>query len=93
MEANPKHEIVVCGVPFETEHEVEALKKLKDIGVTSVQIYTFRTHEFQPEEQGRFDWSHYDREVELVAQAGAQVRALYPDGPPLWGARLVAGFT
>ena len=29
------HEIVVCGVPFETEHEKEALRQLKDIGVIS----------------------------------------------------------
>ena len=80
MEANPKHEIVVCGVPFETEHEVEALKKLKDIGVTSVQIYTF-WNRFEPEEQGRFDWSHYDREVELIAQAGLKYVPFILMGP------------
>jgi hypothetical protein len=80
MHANAKHEIVVCGVPFESEHEVEALKTLKSIGVTSVQIYTF-WNRFEPKEQGSFDWSFYDRQVELIDQAGLKYVPFIIMGP------------
>ena len=81
------HEIVVCGVPFETEHEQEALRQLKDIGVTSVQIYTF-WNRFEPEKRGGLDWSFYDREVELIQQAGLKYMPFILMGPryaaPQW---------
>lgn len=81
------HEIVVCGVPFETEHEKEALQRLKEIGVTSVQIYTF-WNRFEPETRGSFDWSFYDREVELIQEAGLKYVPFILMGPkyaaPQW---------
>ena len=36
-----EHEIVICGIPFGTDKEKEALKYVKKNGFTSVQIYTF----------------------------------------------------
>jgi len=87
METPVKHEIVVCGVPFETEHEQDALRQLKDIGVTSVQIYTF-WNRFEPEKRGAFDWSFYDREVELMEKAGLKYVPFILLGPryaaPQW---------
>lgn len=63
-------EIVVCGVPFGEPCAREALRKAKDLGFTSVQIYTF-WKDLEPEE-GRFDWSVYDPRVEMIAEAGLQ---------------------
>ncbi len=81
------HEIVVCGVPFETEHERDALSRLRDIGVTSVQIYTF-WNRFEPSGRGQFDWSFYDREVELIQEAGLRYVPFILMGPkyaaPQW---------
>lgn len=80
-------EIVVCGVPFETPHEDEALRRLADIGVTSVQIYTF-WNKFEPEQRGLFDWRYYDREVELIQKAGLRYVPFLLMGPkyaaPRW---------
>jgi hypothetical protein len=82
-----QHEIVVCGVPFETEHEQDALRQLKDLGVTSVQIYTF-WKDFEPSGRGQFDWRHYDREVELIQKAGLKYVPFILMGPkyavPQW---------
>ena len=84
---NTQHEIVVCGVPFETEHELEALQQLKNLGVTSVQVYTF-WKDFEPAGQGQFDWRHYDREVALIQQAGLKYVPFILMGPkyaaPQW---------
>ncbi len=81
------HEIVVCGVPFETDQEVEALRQLKRIGVTSVQIYTFWKN-FEPSGRGQFDWSFYDREVRLIQEAGLKYFPFLLLGPkyaaPQW---------
>jgi hypothetical protein len=81
------HEIVVCGVPFETEKEKEALLSLKDCGVTSVQIYTF-WKVFEPGGRGRFDWSFYDREAALLQEAGLKYVPFILMGPkyaaPQW---------
>ena len=63
------HEIVICGVPFETSLEKEALQKLKELGATSVQIYTFWKG-FEPHDRGQFDWTFFDREVTLIQEAG-----------------------
>ncbi len=64
-----EHEVVVCGVPFETDGEKQALENLKNAGVTSVQIYV-HWRKIEGEERGRFDWSFYDREVKLIKDAG-----------------------
>ena len=84
---NTQHEIVVCGVPFETAHEQEALKQLKELGVTSVQIYTF-WKDFEPSARGQFDWRHFDREVALIQQAGLKYVPFILMGPkyaaPQW---------
>jgi hypothetical protein len=81
------HEIVVCGVPFETSLEKEALRKLKDIGVTSVQIYTF-WKELEPTRRSQFDWAFYDREVASIQEAGLKYVPFILMGPkyatPQW---------
>lgn len=81
------HEIVVCGVPFETPLEKDALQKLKEIGVTSVQIYTFWKN-FEPVERGQFDWAFYDREAALIQEAGLRYVPFLLMGPkyatPRW---------
>jgi hypothetical protein len=77
---NPSHEIVVCGVPFETPLEKDALLKLKEIGVTSVQIYTF-WKELEPAGRGQFDWAFYDREVSLIQEAGLKYVPFILMGP------------
>ncbi len=61
-------EVVVCGVPFGEDCADEALRQVKAHGFTSVQIYTF-WKEMEPEE-GRFDWSVYDPQVEAIRRAG-----------------------
>jgi hypothetical protein len=84
---NTQPEIVVCGVPFETPHEREALSQLKDLGVTSIQIYTFWKG-FEPSGRGQFDWRFYDREAELIQQAGLKYVPFILMGPkyaaPQW---------
>jgi hypothetical protein len=81
------HEIVVCGVPFETALEKEALRRLKEYGVTSVQIYTF-WKDFEPGGRGQFDWRFYDREVALLQEAGLKYVPFILMGPkyaaPQW---------
>lgn len=62
------HEIVVCGVPFEAPFEMDALLRLKDLGVTSIQIYTF-WRDFEPEQRNQFDWSLYDSQVSSLQKA------------------------
>lgn len=64
-----EHEIVCCGVPFDTDKEEAALKMLKDNGFTSVQIYVYWS-KIEPEKRGEFDWSMYDRQVKLIEKAG-----------------------
>ena len=87
---NTPPEIVVCGVPFETEYEQEALRQLKELGVTSIQIYTFWKN-FEPKRRGQFDWRFYDREVELIQKAGLKYVPFILLGPkyaaPQWWLR------
>ncbi len=84
---NPPHEIVVCGVPFENPLEKDALRQLKEIGATSVQIYTF-WKVFEPHARGQFDWSFYDREAALIQEAGLKYVPFLLMGPkyasPQW---------
>lgn len=61
-------EIVCCGVPFGEPCAPAALDRLKSLGFTSIQIYTF-WKDMEPEE-GRFDWSVYDPQVEQIQRAG-----------------------
>ena len=49
-------ELVICGIPFGEAGEHEALRQVKEMGFTSVQIYTF-WRDFEPVERGKFDWS------------------------------------
>jgi hypothetical protein len=72
-------EIVVCGVPFGQPIAEEALRQVKDLGFTSVQIYTF-WKEFEPE-QDHFDWSVYDPQVELIGKAGLKYVPFLLMGP------------
>ena len=61
-------EAVVGQVPFGQACEKEALRNLKNLGFTSVQVYVF-WKDFEPE-YNKFDWSFYDREVALIKEAG-----------------------
>jgi Beta-galactosidase len=80
-------EIVVCGVPFGTPEEKEALRKVKDTGATSVQIYVY-WRDFEPAERDRFDWEYYDRQVRLIQEAGLRFVPFILMGPkyaaPSW---------
>ena len=64
-----KSEIVVCGIPFGKPVEKEALRQVKEIGFTSIQIYTF-WRDFEPARRGQFEWSEMDRQVRLIQEAG-----------------------
>lgn len=85
-----KPEIVVCGIPFETPREAEALRYVKEHGFTSVQIYV-QWRLFEPEKRGEFDWSFYDREIRALQQAGLKFVPFLPLGPkytvPEWWLR------
>lgn len=80
-------ELVVCGVPFGSPREKEALQKVKKAGLTSVQIYTYWKN-FEPEKKGGFDWSYYDRQVSLIREAGLKFVPFLLMGPkyaaPQW---------
>lgn len=80
-------EIVVCGIPFETTLEKDALQKCKEVGVTSVQIYTFWKN-IEPAGRGLFDWAFYDREAALIQEAGLRYLPFLLIGPkyaaPQW---------
>ena len=62
-------EVVLCGIPFGTPAERDVLKQVKDLGFTAVQIYT-QWRCFEGAGRDRFDWSGFDRQVELIQQAG-----------------------
>ena len=73
-------EKVVCGVPFGRPCEKEALKAVKELGFTSVQIYTF-WRDFEPGREGQFDWSKIDRDVALIKEAGLKYVPFLLMGP------------
>ncbi len=73
-------EQVVCGVPFGKPCEREALKAVKDLGFTSVQIYTF-WRDFEPEREETFDWTKIDRDVRLIQEAGLKYVPFLLMGP------------
>ena len=64
-----KTELVICSLPFGQPGEKEALRQVKALGFTSVQIYTF-WRDFEPAGRGRFDWEALDRQVRLIQEAG-----------------------
>jgi hypothetical protein len=61
-------EIVVCGIPFNTPLEREALRNVKSLGFTSVQLYTF-WRDFEREARGQFDWTKLDAKVRRIEEA------------------------
>ena len=61
-------EIVICGIPFGTDGEKEALRQVKACGGTSVQIYTY-WRDFEPAAEGAFLWDKFDRQVRLIQEA------------------------
>lgn len=75
-----EHEIVVCGIPFETDCEREALEYVKSKGFTSVQIY-MHWAKYEPEKRGEFDWSFYDREINLLKEYGLKFVPFFIMGP------------
>ena len=75
-----KSEVVICGVPFNDENIEEILKKIKADGFTSVQIYT-HWGIIEPMKRGKFDFSFYDRQVELIKNAGLKFVPFIIMGP------------
>ncbi len=80
-------EIVINGIPFGEVNELESLKKVKDIGATSIQIYTI-WKDFEPSSRGSFNWDYYDRQVELIDKVGLKYVPFIIMGPkyaaPTW---------
>lgn len=73
-------EIVVCGIPFGTPLEREALRNVKSLGFTSVQTYTF-WRDFEPGSRGQFDWAKTDAKVRLIQEAGLKYVPFLLMGP------------
>ena len=63
------NEIVICQVPMNHPDIRNILKEIRERGATSVQIYTF-WKDFEPEAEGKFDWSYFDGQVKLIREAG-----------------------
>ena len=80
-------EIVVCGIPFGTSLEREALQNVRNAGFTAVQIYTF-WRDFELEGRGRFNWDKLDAKVRLIQEAGLKYVPFLLMGPkyaePSW---------
>jgi hypothetical protein len=49
-----RSELVVCGIPFGTPEEKEALRQVEILGFTAVQIYTF-WRDYEPITRSQFD--------------------------------------
>lgn len=75
-----KTEVVVCGVPFESPNVKEILQKMKEDGVTSVQLY-MNWNRYEPNQRGVFDFSYYDWQVELIKEAGLKFVPFILIGP------------
>lgn len=75
-----KPEVVICQLPFGEKNEMEALQKIKEIGTTSVQIYTF-WKDFEPNARGEFNFEHFDRQVKLIKEAGLKYVPFLLIGP------------
>ena len=75
-----KTELVICQIPFGEPVEKEALRRVKDLGFTSVQIYTF-WRDFEPSARTRFDWEYLDRQVRLIREANLKYVPFLLMGP------------
>lgn len=75
-----KSEVVICQIPFGTPAEGEVLAKIKDLGFTSVQIYT-QWRLFEGAGRDRWDWSGFDRQVEQIQKAGLKYVPFLLMGP------------
>lgn len=73
-------EVVVCGIPFGTPHEREALRSVKALGFTSVQLYTF-WRDYEAHGRNQFDWEKVDRKVRLIQEAGLRYVPFLLMGP------------
>jgi len=71
---------VLCGIPFGTPEENEMLRQVKNLGFTSVQIYTF-WRDFEPAVRKSFDWTSIDRQVRLIQEAGLKYVPFLLMGP------------
>lgn len=82
-----KREVVMCGVPFDDPNVRDYLRKMKEDGVTSVQIYV-HWNKYEPERRGEFDFSYYDSQVNLLKEAGLKFVPFILIGPryaaPKW---------
>ncbi len=74
-----KTEVVMCGVPFDDPNVSDYLRKMKEDGVTSVQIYV-QWNLYEPK-RGEFDFSYYDRQVNLIKEAGLKFVPFIIFGP------------
>ena len=77
-----KHEIAVCGVNFNSDQEtiLSQLARLKEDGVTSVQIYC-HWNKFEPNKRGEFSFDYYDNMVKLIQKAGLRFLPFLLLGP------------
>ncbi len=75
-----KTELVVCGIPFDTPDETDSLRRVRELGFTSVQIYTF-WRDLEPAGRGGFEWGALDRQVRLIAEAGLKFVPFLLMGP------------
>lgn len=73
-------QIVLCKIPFRTPAERDALKRARDAGFTSIQIYTYWRH-VEAAGLDRFDWDWIDRQVELIREAGLKFVPFLLMGP------------
>lgn len=75
-----QREVVMCGVPFKDPNVSSYLRKMKEDGVTSVQIYV-QWNKYEPNKRGEFDFSYYDRMVALIKEAGLKFVPFIIFGP------------
>jgi len=75
-----QREVVMCGVPFDDPNVSDYLRKMKEDGVTSVQIYV-HWNKYEPNCRGEFDFSYYDRQVNLIKEAGLKFVPFIIFGP------------
>ena len=75
-------EIAVCGVHFGKDKETirEELRRLKEDGVTSVQIYC-HWNKFEPKVRGVFSFDYYDEMVREIQEAGLKFLPFLLLGP------------
>ena len=77
--AMKKMEITVNHGICSTDKDLELLKKFKEMGATSVQTYVaWKDIEKVP---GQYDWSVFDRNAELISQAGLKWVPFVITGP------------